>query len=143
MPGHFEQRFKSLIAADTIRAMQLLEITQYGFLYILVSFFIGSFVDTFFSLPDEKAPTDRMLFEVILQSLLFVISVFYIRKLVKLIPIVISMKGYNAYETSEYGGEMIIAVVLVATQFGLLKKIDILSRRFYKDFLGIEKRLGI
>jgi hypothetical protein len=143
MPGHFEQRFKSLIATDTIRAMQLFEIIQYGLLYIIISFFIGSLVNTSFSLPDEKEPTANILIEVILQSLLFVISVFYIRKLVKLIPMIISVPGYIPYETNEYSGEMIIAVVLVGTQFGLLKKIDILSHRFYRDILGFERSLGI
>lgn len=143
MPTHFEERFQSLIAADRIRFMQLFEILQYGFLYILVSFFLGSFFDTLFTAPDEKTPTEKMFLEVILQSLLFVISVFYIRKLVKLVPLAISAKGFRPYETDEYSGEMIIAVVLVATQFGLLKKIDILSRRFYKDFLGLERELGI
>ncbi len=143
MPTHFEQRLESLLAADTIRFMQLFEILQYGFLYILASFFAGSFVDTLFPKPDEKAPTGKLLVEVTLQSLLFVLSVFYIRKIVKLVPLAIKAKGFRPYETDEYSGEMIIAVVLVATQFGLLKKIDILSRRFYKDFLGIEKELGI
>jgi hypothetical protein len=143
MPTHFEQRVKSLFAADTIRFMQLFEILQYGFLYIFVSFFVGSFLDTAFSEPDEKDTTSKLLVEVIVQSLLFVLSVFYIRKIVKLVPLAISVKGFRPYETDEYSGEMIIAVVLVATQFGLLKKIDILSRRFYNDFLGIEKRLGI
>ena len=143
MATHFEQRFKSLFAADTIRFMELFETLQYGFLYIFVSFFVGSFLDTFFSLPDEKTSTGKLMIEVILQSLLFVISVFYIRKIVKLVPLAVSVKGFRPYETDEYSGEMIIAVVLVATQFGLLKKIDILSRRFYRDLLGFEKKLGI
>lgn len=143
MPTYFEQRLESLLAMDSIRQSQLFEIIQYGFLYIFASFFIGSFVDTLFSLPDEKTSTGKLLLEIVLQSLLFVLSVFYIRKLVKLVPLAVSSKGYRPYETAEYSGEMIIAVVLVATQFGLLKKIDILSRRFYKDFLGVEKKLGI
>lgn len=141
MPSYFEQRLESLLATDSIRFMQLFEILQYGFLYIVVSFLIGSFLDTLFSEPKETTPTVQLLTETTLQSLLFVLSVFYIRKLVKLVPLGIHTKGYRPYETTEYSGEIAIAVVLIATQFGLLKKIDILSHRFYKDFLGLEKKL--
>lgn len=142
---HMKERFNSLIEMNPIRVMQLLEAFQFGIAYFFFAFLSGSFLDTLFPLPDEMKETNEMLIEVLLQSLLFIIAVFYIRKLVKIMPFVFYIPGtkYRPYEISEYSGEMMIGLVLIATQFGLLKKIDILSRRFYQYMLDKEKSIDL
>lgn len=142
---HIKERMKSLIEINPIRTMQILEAFQYGLAYLVFSFLAGSFLDTLFPLPDEIKETNKIFLEVVLQSLLFIIAVFYIRKLVKIMPFVFYIPGtkYRPYEIDEYSGEIIIGLVFIATQFSLLKKIDILSRRFYTYMLAQEKRIDL
>lgn len=53
-----------------------------------------------------------------------------------------SGKGYKPYESSEYGGEVMIAIVLLGAQFNLIKRLDLLSRRFYQWLYDEEKTIG-
>ena len=142
---HVKERLESLFKMDSIRTMQILEAFQFGIAYFALSFLAGSFLDTLFPLPDELKENTKIVTEVLLQSLLFIITVFYIRKIVKIMPFVFYIPGtkYKPYEISEYSGEIMIGLVLIATQFGLLKKIDILSRRIYVYMLGQEKRIDL
>jgi hypothetical protein len=50
--------------------------------------------------------------------------------------------SYKPYEASEYSGEIIIAIVLLGAQFNLIKKLDLLSRRFYSWLYDEEKTVG-
>lgn len=142
---HIEERIFSLFECDTIRVSQILEAFQYGVVYLIIGFLAGSFLDTLFPLPDEMKETNQLLLEVIGQCLLFILFVFYIRKVVKIMPFIFYIPGskYVPHEISEYDGEIMIGLVLIATQFGLLKKIDILSKRFYESIVGVEKRIDL
>jgi hypothetical protein len=50
--------------------------------------------------------------------------------------------SYKPYEASEYSGEVIIALVFLGAQFNLIKKLDLLSRRFYSWLYNEEKVVG-
>lgn len=139
---HIQERWASLIRTDSIRIQSLLESLQYGILYLIAGFGVGSFLDTIFPIADERKETTAIFTEVIGQSLALILIIYYIRKLVKVVPFLFAFtKSYKPYGASEYSGEIMIAIVLIGSQFSLLKKIDILSRRFYKRTERIEKSL--
>ena len=146
---HVRTRTEKLFLSNEVRVMELLESIQYGLLYLIVGFATGVTLDYSFPNYNEQTKTSVLFTEVALQCLLLIILVFYIRKLVKIVPFlfVIDFTGsgksaYKPYEASEYGGEIIIAIVLLGAQFNLIKKLDLLSRRFYSWLYSQEKAIG-
>jgi hypothetical protein len=134
-------RWRTLTSFDDVRIMQILELIQYSFLYFFVAFATGSVLDNLFPDYDEKTPWWRVLFEVLGQGMLLIVAAFYIRKLVKLVPFAFVLKGSNfkPYQTSEYHGDMMIgAIVFVAVQVNLLRKINRLGLLAYKELFDIE-----
>ena len=132
MQGYIKNRADKLLAADKIRLSKLLEILQYGLLYSIVSLFIGYHINKLFPEFEEKQNDKnkkKLIIEVILQSLLAAYSVFYIRKFVKLFPFAFSLsEHYRPSETNEYDGEIIIAIIFVATQTKIAHKIEYLMK---------------
>lgn len=146
---HVRTRTEKLLLNNEIRVMELLESIQYGVLYLVVGFVAGVTLDYSFPNYNEQTKTSVLFTEVALQCLLLIILVFYIRKLVKIVPFlfVIDFTGsgktsYKPYEAAEYSGEVIIAIVLLGAQFNLIKKLDLLSRRFYAWLYDEEKAVG-
>lgn len=118
--------------------MEILESIQYGFGYLIVGFIAGTVLDLSFPTFDEQTPVHTVFLEVVLQSLLLIILVFYVRKIVKTMPSIFDLQygktkalQYRAYSASEYGGELMISLAIIGTQFHLIKKFDFLSRRLY------------
>jgi hypothetical protein len=119
---------------------------------LIVGFFAGTVADYSFPRYKEEITTKELFFEVLLQSILLILLVFYVRKIVKIMPfafvlnIDINRDGkvdrYRPYEVSEYGGEVMIALAILGAQFNLLKKLDLLSRRLYKWIYNEEKDIG-
>ncbi len=146
---HVRTRTEKLLLNNEIRVMELLESIQYGVLYLLVGFATGVTLDYSFPNYNEQTKTSVLFMEVALQCLLLIVLTFYIRKLVKIVPFlfVIDFTGsgkssYKPYEASEYSGEVIIALVFLGAQFNLIKKLDLLSRRFYSWLYNEEKTVG-
>ena len=142
---HIETHVKSLLQADMIRFMELIESVQYG-----IGFLAGTALDYSFPNHDENTPVKTVFIETILQCILLIILVFYVRKLVKIMPSLfdihygISKKGmskYKAYSVSEYSGELMISLAVIGAQFHLIKKLDFLSRKFYKWIFNEEREL--
>jgi hypothetical protein len=146
---HIRERTEKLFLTNEIRVMELLESIQFGLAYLVIGFGVGVGLDYSFPYYDEKISTKALFLEVALQCLLLIILTFYLRKLVKIMPFlfVIDFTGtgktsYKPYQAEEYGGEVIIALVFLGAQFNLIKKLDLLSRRFYKWLYDEEKTIG-
>jgi hypothetical protein len=147
---HFKERLASLMKMDEVRVMTLLEALQYSLLYALLGYLAGSGLDAVFPAFNEKKPIKDVVVEVIGQTLSFVLLIFFIRKIVKLVPFLFVLNWdlngdgkvpkYRPYETTEYGGEITIALVLIASQMNLLRKIDLLSRALYAQMMGDDTR---
>lgn len=128
--NHIQGRIKDLTRLDTKRLYQVIEILQYSILYAFVTGFFGICLEKLFPTPDEKKSTHRILFEVLLQCMLSALSVFYLRKIVKVVPFILEKeKYYETHSVEEYNGEIMIAIVFVGVQKNLLTKIDILRSR--------------
>ena len=123
-------KFRDLISIDKIRFNELYEIFQYSIIYITISFFWGFYLNRMFPEEDESKSNIVILAEIVLQSISIAISVFYIRKLCQMIPLLINFKGYSENKTNEYGGEVILSIVFMTTQKHIMNKINLLNRKY-------------
>lgn len=150
---HIKERVASLLLFNEVRIMELLESIQFGLGYLVVGFFAGVILDYSFPKYDEETKTRDLFFQVLGQCICMIILVFYVRKIVKIMPFMFvlgvdinrngKVNSYRPYEASEYGGETMIALMIVGAQFNLIKKIDLLSRRLYRWYYNEEKSIGL
>ncbi len=146
---HIQERIRSLFLFNEVRIMELLETIQFGIGYLVVGFIAGTVLDYTFPSYKEDIETKTLFFEVLLQGILLAISVFYVRKIVKIMPFFFVLNAdingdgkvdkYHPYMATEYSGEVMIALVVIGAQFNLIKKIDLLSRRLYRWMFNEEK----
>lgn len=146
---HIQERVRSLFLFNEVRVMELLETIQFGLGYLFVGFIAGTLLDYSFPGYKEDIDTQTLFFEVLFQGILLAIAVFYVRKIVKIMPFMFvlhtdingdgKIDKYHPYMATEYSGEVMIALVVIGAQFTLIKKIDLLSRRLYKWLYSEEK----
>ena len=124
-------RLKNLLRIDFIRLLRLCEISQYTILYALITLLIAPRLDKLFLKLDKKKSSFNLFIEVIFQLTVVSVLIFYIRKLVKIIPPVGSLITpiYKIGTTTEYNGGIIIGLVLVHSQSNLTAKINELMKR--------------
>jgi hypothetical protein len=144
LDNYVKTRYESLITTDKIRQLRLLEIIQYAFLYAIVTLLFSTAIEYMAPEPNEDEHMLILLLEIFIQCTIVAISVFYIRKIVKLVPFMYYQhKKYHPYLTSEYQGEIVISLVFLNTQTKLIEKIKILERKirdnFYKLFMNTIK----
>lgn len=116
---------------------ELLESLQYGMLYIFFAFAGGVGLDYLFPVYDEKKPINEVSREVIAQALLLIATVYFVRYIVKSVPIVFPYprgNSYIPYKTAEFNGEMMMGFVFLGSQLNLIQKIDLLSTKLYNYF---------
>jgi hypothetical protein len=148
---HIQERIRSLFLFNEVRVMELLETIQFGMGYLVVGFLAGTVLDYSFPHYKEDISTKELFFEVLLQGVLLAVTVFYVRKIVKIMPFLFMLHTdlngdgkidkYHPYLASEYGGEVMIALVMLGAQFNLIKKLDLLSRRLYRWLYNEEKTI--
>lgn len=146
---HIQERIRSLFLFNEVRVMELLETIQFGLGYLFVGFTAATILDYSFPHFKEDISTRELFLEVLFQGILLAIAVFYVRKIVKIMPFMFVLQTdingdgrvdkYHPYLASEYSGEVMIALVLIGAQFNLIKKLDLLSRRLYRWLYNEEK----
>lgn len=129
------ERFNRLIKMDSIRRYRLLEIVQYTTLYTMITLAIAPRLDELFPELDMKKNYSTILFESILQIVVLSVCIFYIKKIVKLIPPLglLMNPSFIVGTTREYHGEMVMSLVLVYAQKKLTSKINYLMHNFSAD----------
>ena len=150
---HINTHLKHLFNHDEARIMELLESIEFGLGYLGIGFIAGVFVDALFPVYDETKDTYIVFFETVIHALILIIVVFYVRKIVKIMPFLFvldfdtngdgKVSKYHPYQATEYSGELMIALILVGSQLNLIKKVDLLSRKIYKVIHKEEKKIGI
>jgi hypothetical protein len=132
MKDHVKKQFDKLISVDKIRMHKLLFIMQYSILYVAVGIGVGSLLEHLFPDYDPEKENLDIVKELALQTLLIGVTLFYARKLVKVIPYLFnfdnSFSNSHAQNMPEYQGTLILGLVFVATQTSYLKKIQHLSK---------------
>ena len=131
-----KNKFSDLITFDDFRLTQLFEIMQFSILYIIICLIAGIYLDYLFPDPDESKSTLHILLELSFHSVIVALSVFYIRKICHLVPLMFQVKNFREIHTREYDGEIIVAIVFFTTQKKIFEKINILHKRFLK---GLDK----
>ena len=115
-------------------AVELYHTLIISIIYIIVTLIVAYFIDSFFSflfekkLELEKKHNIRILIEIMLQVIICVISIYFIRKFVKLIPLLLKWGHYNDMRYI-YEGEIVIAFIFIGSQPKLLKKINYIVTR--------------
>ena len=131
-----KNKFSDLVSFDDYRLTQLFEIVQFSVLYIIICLITGIYLDYLFPEPDETKSSLHILAELSVHSVIVALSVFYIRKICHLVPLMFQVKGFREIHTREYDGEIIVAIVFFTTQKKIFEKINILHKRFLS---GIDK----
>ena len=123
-------RLTSLFSHDCIRGMKLLEIVYFALFYGLLSIFLGSLTDRFFTRfypvnvfrdSDQKLTGSQFAQStvvVLLQTAFVAVLSFYIRKIVALFPVPFNFcEGYESkLHLEEASGEVGMGVCLTAVQ---------------------------
>jgi hypothetical protein len=131
-----KNKLSDLITFDDYRLTQLFEIIQFSILYIIICLVTGIYLDYLFPDLDETKSSLHILLELSIHSIIVALSVFYIRKICHLVPLIFQVKNFREIHTREYDGEIIVAIVFFTTQKKIFKKINILHKRFLE---GIDK----
>ena len=131
-----KKKIGDLLTLDNFRLTQIVEIIQFSILYIIICLIAGIYLDYLFPDVDENKSTIHILLELSFHSVIVSLSVFYIRKAVKLLPLMFQVQGYREIHTHAYEGEVIVAIVFFTTKKKILDKINILHKRFLK---GLDK----
>ena len=97
---YVETKFNSLTTFDAIRLFKIAEIIQYCIIYAIFSLILGIMIEYFFvkMFPyDENSGIIRLSGEITFQCILLSLAVYYVRKIVQIIPFIfIYSKYYNA-----------------------------------------------
>ena len=130
--SHFISRVRKLFNLNTIRINEIAEIIQYTILYGIVAFYVGTWINAAFPHFDKSKSSTELMLEVLGETIILTICVFYIRKLVKIVPFLFYLPGkraYNPYLSTEFHGEIVISVIFITLQTNLVKKLEELSKR--------------
>ena len=117
---NYKNQLNDLISFDKKRFKELTEIIQYSIIYIIVCLIFGIILNKISPDPDENEKTYIILLDLVIQSILISLCVYYIRKICHLIPPLFNMKKH----TYAYNGDIMIAIIFFTTQTKIPRKID-------------------
>ena len=136
MSNYLQDRLQKLFSFDLIRISKLLELIQYTVLYSILTIPLSILVENVFPAEDKYKSSLLIFVEIVVQMVILTILVFYIQKIVKLIPFMFPLtKNYKPHQSFEYNGEITIGFIFIGTQLNIMDKIDILTERML-DKLG-------
>tara|TARA_B100001059_G_C17787389_1_gene557970 strand:+ start:919 stop:1314 length:396 start_codon:yes stop_codon:yes gene_type:complete len=123
---NYKKQLNDLISVDKKRFKELTEIIQYSIIYIIVCLIFGIILNKISPDPDENEKSYIIFIDLIIQSILISLCVYYIRKMCHLIPPFFNINTH----TYAYNGDIMIAIIFFTTQTKIPRKIDILHKRF-------------
>ncbi len=127
--NHMVKKFRYFTRVDSKLVNKISEILFYSILYVLFSIYVGILINSMFPTFDDKKNDLAILIEVLLQSSVTAVSVFYIRRFVNLIPFPILFGDkVEPNEAINFTGEVMFSVVFVSTQVKIIEKIAYLSK---------------
>lgn len=144
---HFKSGMRDFLRVDKVRFLNINGTVQYGLMYGILYLFFGIFINTIFPAYTAKISLGALFLWIIFQSIVIIILSFYTQKFVEAIPGWASFfpqffnpdelksKGWKPYGIPEYKGDMAASIILIGTQINLLKKIELFTRKFSKQYL--------
>ena len=132
---HVKRRVKQLVTHDRIRYYKILETVQYTILYSLLGFGFAILTNKisyhlFSPLDETEKSCDnrhllRLLLEVTVQLCFISLCIFYIIKIVKIIPLFFSVtEDFRPYTTTSYAGGIAISFIFLKMQPYLSQKLE-------------------
>ncbi len=140
---HVTNRFRQLIAIDKIRYYKILEILQYTVLYCFLGFFFAIVTNRIshqlFTPFDETKEGSNyedilyLLLEVTVQICFISICIFYIIKIVKIIPLFFKHDHiFKPYTTTAYAGGIALSFMFLKMQPYLSDKLEFIMHCIMK-----------
>lgn len=129
----FSEHVKSFFRFDAIRVTRLFEIIQYAFLFSAFAIVTGKVIDRFFEnfyQKDEiKTTSEYYKTGLVLcaQVVVSALTVFYMRKLLDIVPIVINLapsKYIPHWKNNEATGEISLAIAFIGIQQAAVKQLE-------------------
>jgi hypothetical protein len=144
---HFEAGMKDVTRLDKVRLINIGGSIQYGILYCLVFFVVGITLHNIFPALNKSDSLLSIFLWIILQSLVIILSTFYVEKIVEAIPGIFTFfpkffdfndllaKGFIPYGVDEFKGNMASSLILIGTQYNLLRKVEYFTMEVSKRYL--------
>jgi len=132
----FVERLRKLFQLNSFRANELFEITQVALLYGLIGFFCGTLTNYIFPKFDKSRSTLEILLEILGETVILSILVYYIDLFIKIIPVFKFNESSSNFVPSMIGvfeGEIALSIIFISLQTNLIEKIQELSKRIVGD----------
>ena len=127
---YIKNRITKFFKFDSIRITKIFEIIQYTLLYCFFCFTLGIIFNKIFFKYDQKKKIFIQILQTVIQLVICSISIFYIKKIVKIVPLIYKgPKHYKPYTTKEYiGGGIIFGIVFLRLQTNLLDRLGHINK---------------
>jgi len=126
-----------LLRFDTIRLSKLLEMIQDGIIIFILAFFLGSGIDKLCGVANEKMSDTELWGWVILQLVINIVAIYYVRKIAEVIPFMLSL---NSNYISNKKGEVdaasgfVSSIIYIGVQRNFQAKIGLLKSRYALNY---------
>ena len=131
---NYKDLVSNLLEFNHIRIQKLLHMSQNAVITAIFSFMVGISIDKLFDIK-EKESNNELVLKGLIQLIIIIIGVYYLRKLTKFIPFLLRFtESYNPFHKSKDGENLMgstIAIVIffVSTQKNLQERIEILMKK--------------
>jgi len=131
---NYKDLVSNLLEFNVIRVQKLLHMSQNAVITAIFSFLVGISIDKLFDIK-EKESNNELILKTLLQLVIIIIGVYYLRKLTKFIPFMLRFtESYNPFHKSKDGESLMgstIAIVIffVSTQTNLRDRIDVFMKK--------------
>ncbi len=131
---NYKDLVSNLLEFNNIRIQKLLHMSQNAVITAIFSFMVGMSIDKLFDIK-EKESGNELILKGLIQLIIIIIGVYYLRKLTRFIPFLLRFtESYNPFHKSKDGENLMgstIAIVIffVSTQKNLQERIDILMKK--------------
>ena len=117
-PRLFKEEIDSLFEISHIRVQKILHMFQNAVLTIIISSYVGGFINKPFPGLRPNQSHASIILEVSLQIMAVIFSIYYIRKTTRLVPFLFNYhSSYDPYHTSKDGEGLIGATIAYALAF--------------------------
>jgi len=127
---HVKKHFDDIIRMDKKRIYEILELIQYSVIYAVITFFVANFMDNYLFEPRDPNKTYWQVFRtVIFEIVLIILTVFYQKKIVKMIPFIFHKDpDYKRSKLDKYF--VLVTISLAILRSNLKDKLQFLERQF-------------
>lgn len=126
-----------LLRFDTIRISKLLEMIQDGIIIFILAFYLGSAIDKFSGVADEKMTDTELWLSILLQLVINIVAVYYIGKIAEVIPLMFSFN--SAYMSNKKGeadaaSGFVCSIIFISVQKNFGDKLTLLKSRYALNY---------